>query len=330
MRTLFTQPVDSFRHEALLYAGMDDFLAGTMPFLLGGIEAGEAVLVVESAAKISLLRAELGGDGDSVMFADMSVVGANPARIIPAWRDFVTENGGGGRRLRGIGEPIWKERAPVQLIECQRHESLLNVAFAPGQPWWLLCPYDTEALDPSVIDEARRSHEFVTAGNNVKRSDDYRGLDASGAPFDLPLPEPGPGVQELAFDAGSLVAMRGLVSVNATGAGLSPSRAGELVLAVNEVVTNSLVHGGGKGTLRIWRHATGLTCEVRDPGRFHSPLVDRERPAAGAAGSRGLWLANQLCDLVQIRNFRSGTAVRLHMWLGTPTGHHQHGSTATD
>src|SRR5258706_10032173 len=96
MSANFTQAVDEFRHEALMYAGMADFLAGTVPFIRGGLEAGEPVLVVESAAKIALLRSELGPDARSVVFADMADVGANPARIIPAWRDFVKKNGGEG------------------------------------------------------------------------------------------------------------------------------------------------------------------------------------------------------------------------------------------
>jgi anti-sigma regulatory factor (Ser/Thr protein kinase) len=303
---------------------MADFLAGTVPFVRGGVEAGEPVLVVESAAKIALLRAELGADAKFVYFADMADVGANPARIIPAWRDFVTKHGGAGRRPRGIGEPIWKGRGPAELIECQRHESLLNTAFAGGDPWWLLCPYDTEALDPSVIDEARRSHEFVTDGQTNRRSNDYRGLAESGAPFDAPLPEPNSSVAELAFNGGSLFAVRELVGRISSGAGLPASRIAHLVLAVNEVATNSLVHGGGKGTLRVWQDGAAVTCEIRDTGRFDSPLADRERPAAGAAGPRGLWLANQLCDLVQIRTFANATAVRLHVWLNPPAGPRLH------
>jgi anti-sigma regulatory factor (Ser/Thr protein kinase) len=326
----FTQAVVEFRHEALLYAGIADFLSGTVPFVRGGLEAGEPVLVVESAAKIAMLRAELGRDADLVHFADMAGVGANPARIIPAWRDFVQLHGGAARRLRGIGEPIWKGRGPVELIECQRHESLLNTAFATGDPWWLLCPYDTVALDPAVIDEARRSHPYLTDGSAFRRSHDYRGLDASGAPFDVPLPEPAAHADELAFQAGDLVAVRGLVWSRATGAGLEPSKVADLVLAVNEVATNSLLHGGGKGTLRVWRDVSALTCEIRDLGRFDLPLVDRERPARGAAGPRGLWLANQLCDLVQIRTFATGTAVRLHMWLKAPAVERRHGSHTID
>ena len=323
----FTPPVSEFRHEALLYAGMADVLAGTVPFVRGGVEAGEPVLVVESAAKISRLRAELGSDARSVVFADMADVGANPARIIPAWRDFVTQYGGDGRRLRGIGEPIWNGRSPLELIECQRHESLLNTAFATGDPWWLLCPYDTEAMVPSVIDEARRSHPYVTDGTTFRRSDDYRGLDACSAPFDAPLPAPGANVRELAFDAGSLGEVRGLAGRYAADAGLPSLSVANLVVAVNEVATNSVVHGGGKGWFRIWRDAGALSCEVRDAGRIDKPLVDRELSSADAYGSRGLWLANQLCDLVQIRSLPEGTAVRLHMWLkvrpAQRAAHHQ-------
>lgn len=325
----FTQPVNEFRHEAFMYAGSADFLAGTVPFIRGGLTAGEPVLVVESAGKVAMLRAELGSEAELVHFADMAGVGANPARIIPAWRDFVQQHGGPDRRLRGIGEPIWKERGPAELIECQRHESLLNTAFATGDPWWLLCPYDTVALDPAVIDEARRSHPYVTDGETFRRSNDYRGLEASGAPFDAPLSEPVARAQELAFQAGDLVAVRGLVYRHATGAGLDASKAADLVLAVNEVATNSLLHGGGKGTLRVWRDSSALTCEVRDSGRLESPLIDRERPAPGARGPRGLWLANQLCDLVQIRTFATGSAVRLHMWLKAPSVSH-HSSSSLD
>ena len=36
---------------------------------------------------------------------------------------------------------------------------------------------------------------------------------------------------------------------------------------------------------------------------------------AGDATGRGLWLANQLCNLVQIRSSPEGTTVRLHMRL---------------
>jgi anti-sigma regulatory factor (Ser/Thr protein kinase) len=304
--------VDRFRHEALLYAGWAGFVAGTVPFIRDGVQAGEPVLVVESVDKIEMLRVALGDDADAVLFADMAEVGANPARIIPAWHDFVSRHGAEGRRLRGIGEPIWKGRSADELIECQRHESLLNVAFGHGRPWWLLCPYDTEKLDESVIEEARRSHEFVTERSTMMVSEIFRGLEASGAPFDVPLPEPGTEFGQMTFGPSDLAAVRALVSRHARAAGIE-ARGAELVTALNEVATNSIRHGGGSGTLRVWQEDSTLLCEIRDSGRFDKPLADRERPSQSASAPRGLWLANQLCDLVQIRTLAGGTVVRLHM-----------------
>jgi anti-sigma regulatory factor (Ser/Thr protein kinase) len=308
-------PIERFRHEALLYAGWAEFVAGTVPFIRDGVKAGEPVLVVESIDKIEMLRVALGADAYAVLFADMAEVGSNPARIIPAWHDFVSRHHAGGRRLRGIGEPIWKGRSADELIECQRHESLLNVAFGHGEPWWLLCPYDTEKLDGAVIDEACRSHEFVMEGSDVRRSETFRGLAESGAPFDVPLPDRGTSVGDLAFGPNDLASVRNVVSLHARASGLRDGRAEELMTAVNEVATNSVRHGGGGGSLRIWQEDAAVVCEVRDSGRVSKPLADRERPSAIHTAPRGLWLANQLCDLVQIRNFADGTVVRLHMRL---------------
>jgi len=319
MSTTDIHHADQFRHEALFYANEDQFLGGTVPFIRGGVRAGEPVLVVESAAKIGMLRAALGHDAGAVLFADMAGVGANPARIIPAWQDFVNHHQG-ATRLRGIGEPIWKERTPDELIECQRHESLLNVAFGRGRPWSLLCPYDTETLDAAVIDEARRSHEFVTDGSQAQSSDLFRGLDASGAPFDVPLPERGTALARIRFGAPDLAAVRNLVANQAEAAGLGAMRAAELAIAVNEIATNSIHHGGGRGILTIWLEPSAVICEIGDHGHFDRALVDRERPGKSVAAPRGLWLANQLCDLVQIRSLRDGTVVRLHKRRGTPQG----------
>ena len=82
-----------------------------------------------------------------------------------------------------------------------------------------------------------------------------------------------------------------------------------------EVATNSLRHGGGRGTLRVWREDGALVCEVRDAGRLQNPMAGRERPTPERDGGRGLWMVNQLCDLVQLRSFPDGAAVRVHVYL---------------
>ena len=303
----------TFQHEALLYAGDDEFVAGTVPFVNEGLEADEPVLVVVGPAKIDLLRAELDGGTELVHFVDMNDIGTNPACIIPAWQHFVAEQCSPHRSVRGIGEPVSPERSPAELAECHRHEALLNLAFAGAPAWRLLCPYDTGALDPAVIDEARHNHPWIVEDGVAHESAAYRGLEDAAAPFDAPLPEPAVPPDALPFADGSLRDVRSFVVTHAARAGLSPRRTHDLVLAVNEIATNSVRHGGGRGTLRAWRDGDTLVCDVSDAGRIDDPLAGRERPETGREGGRGLWLANQLCDLVQVRTFATGTVVRLHV-----------------
>jgi anti-sigma regulatory factor (Ser/Thr protein kinase) len=307
------RPSDGYRHEAFFYAGPQEFLHGALSFIREGLAAEDRVLVAVDAAKIDLLRAELDGDADRVHFADMAEVGANPARIIPAWRDFVSNRSAPGRGLRGIGEPIWPGRSPAELVECHRHESLLNLAFADTPAFWLLCPYDTDGLDPALIEEAQRTHPFVMDGGVRRESPGYEGLETAAAPFSTPLPDPPAQVSEFGFDLGTLGALRRFVSRQASGAGLPPARTGELLVAVTEVAGNSVRHAGGRGALRMWQEGDALICEVRDKGRIEDPLVGRERPVPGQESNFGLWLANQFCELVQVRSFAAGSVVRLHV-----------------
>src|ERR1700694_6113640 len=105
--------VEHSRHEAFLYSGGAEFVAGTVPCIRDGVRAGEPVLVVESFEKIQMLQVALGKEAGAVFFADMASVGANPARIIPAWHEFVGRHGASGQQLRGIGEPIWRGGPPA-------------------------------------------------------------------------------------------------------------------------------------------------------------------------------------------------------------------------
>jgi anti-sigma regulatory factor (Ser/Thr protein kinase) len=308
--------VAPFRHEALLYAGEDGFLEGTLPFLRAGLEAGEPMLVAVSRRRIGLLRSELRTDADAVAFLDMAQVGANPARIIPAWQEFVGSRSAPDVPMRGIGEPIWAGRSAVELVECQRHESLLNLAFAGASAFRLLCPYDTTALAPAVLEEAHRSHPHLVQDGVERDSPACRDLAAVAAPFDLPLPEPPPGTEDVPFEPDTLPALRGYVARHAGRCGLSAARAGDLLLATGEIAGNSIRYGGGRGVLQAWEEDGAAIVELRDGGRIADPLAGRRRPAEAQVGGWGMWLANQLCDLVQVRTSAGGTVVRLHMRLG--------------
>jgi anti-sigma regulatory factor (Ser/Thr protein kinase) len=308
---------ESFHHEAFFYADEGDFLEGTSAFIRDGVRAQEPILVVVSARKIDLLRQHLQSDASRVQFADMDGVGLNPARIIPAWADFVLEHG--ERPVRGIGEPIWAERSPAELVECQRHEALLNVAFAGSEGFNLMCPYDTTALGPDVLDEARHSHPFLFRDGARWESSEYRGVAEMAGPFTAPLPEPPRTSVDLEFQAGSLRGLRDQVVREASRAGISDTKVRDMVTAVNEVASNSLRHAGGRGVLRVWQAGDDFICEVSDDGRIDEPLVGRRRPEVGAATGRGLWMVNQLCELVQVRSTTSGTTVRMHFRRQEPS-----------
>jgi len=304
------QAVGRYRHEAFLYSGADEFLSGTTSFIRRAVNAGDPVLVVVSGDKIGLLRERLGAEAAQVDFADMNQVGDNPARIIAAWRAFVAGHEGAGQ-LRGIGEPVHPERSPTELAECQLHEALLNLAFDAATPFWLLCPYDMEALAADVIDDAQRTHPFVARGVERRACGTFRPIDPAD-PFNRPVPpRPAVGVPALSFESGGLRRVRELVAEQAARAGLGAGSAEALVLSVSEVATNSIRHGGGRGELRAWTDGRSLVCEVSDRGHITSPLAGRLRPAPDAGKGAGLWVANQLCDLVQIYSSPRGTTIRL-------------------
>jgi anti-sigma regulatory factor (Ser/Thr protein kinase) len=305
------QTGERFVHEALLYEGEDDFVHRTTEFIDGGLVADEPVFVVVPERKIDLLRDALGPAADAVRFADMAKVGTNPARIISAWQAFLAEHAGSDRSLRGIGEPVFPERSPAELAECERHEALLNLAFADTTSWWLLCPYDVAALDPAVVDAAHRTHPVLQRGAVHRDSRYYQ--DPRGASLPMAGQLPPPPADALVLPFGSLARVRSLVAEHAVDARLSPRRIDDFVLAVNEIATNSLEHGGGQGVATLWRDGPGLVCEIRDAGHITDPLVGRMVPRLEGDGGRGVWLANHLCDLVEVRSSPEGSTIRLRI-----------------
>jgi anti-sigma regulatory factor (Ser/Thr protein kinase) len=115
------------------------------------------------------------------------------------------------------------------------------------------------------------------------------------------------------FGAADLASVRRFAAQHAVTAGLA-DRAADVALVAGELATNSVRHGGGGGTLRLWRQHAALICEVRDRGHVVDPLVGRRRPVDGQVGGRGLWVVNQVCDLVQVRSSPSGTTLRAHIY----------------
>ena len=298
----------AYRHDALFYDGPDEFHISVSAFVDAAVATGAPVLVIASADKIDRLRPS--ADPDLVRLADMGEVGRNPGRIIPTWRAFVDAHP--SATVYGVGEPIPPERPALEIADCQQMEALLNVAFTDADDFWLRCPYDVGALDPAVVEEARRSHPIVVHGDRDEPSATYDGPDGAWTMLDAPLPEPPVTPATFTLRPGQLRQLRAFVAERALGAGLAPHLIDDLVLAANEIASNSLLYAGGGADVRVWSDRT-VVCEISDSGVIKDPLVGRVLPGAEEHDPRGLWIANQLCDFVQVRSSTHGSVVRLHV-----------------
>jgi anti-sigma regulatory factor (Ser/Thr protein kinase) len=304
----------AFRHELYAYRGDSGFLRGAVSFIQDALAADETVLVAVGEDKQGMLRDALDSSDmeRQVSFVDTGALGRNPARLIPAWQEWIAKSVSDGLPVRGISESPWDKATPAERGELRYHEWLLNLTFARSPAWWLLCPYDLSTVEAGELEAARLCHPFQLAdglhGENPSFSDEpFR--------FEELTPACDPN-RTLVYGAGALAAVRGVVSECATSCGLGGARLQELLVAVTEVAANSIRHGGGSGTLRTWGEGDLLVCEFHDGGHISDPLVGRSRPTPDQNGGRGLWLVHQLCDLVQIRSTPAhGTTVRLTMVL---------------
>ncbi|PZG23605.1 ATPase [Micromonospora craterilacus] len=116
-----------------------------------------------------------------------------------------------------------------------------------------------------------------------------------------------------AFDQAQVTELRHSVTSCARAAGLRDERLDDFVLAINELITNAVRHGGGRGWLRLWEEPGQVLCEVSDHGQGISVqrLDDRRRPAPDTAGGWGLWLARELTDAMDVETGPAGTTVRI-------------------
>jgi len=118
---------------------------------------------------------------------------------------------------------------------------------------------------------------------------------------------------EQEFDAGSLYQLRQVAVAHAAAAGMSESRARDVMVVLHELAANAVRHGAGRGRLRMWHAAGVLRCLVEDDGREQG-AGGRPGGARGAAGweslpGHGLWLARLVADQVSVMSGPDGTSV---------------------
>jgi anti-sigma regulatory factor (Ser/Thr protein kinase) len=306
-----------FVHPALLYADDDGYLAGTVPFIRDGLAAGEPVAVAVPGRNLHLIREALGGDAEQVLMRDMTAVGRNPGRIIPTVL-LAFANAHPERRVRIIGEPIWAGRNAIEYPACAQHEALINAAFA-GRAATILCPYNTGLLEPAWLEDAHKTHPVMVDATQRFDSVQFGDPLAVAADFNRPLPEAPAEAATITIDPLALATARRFVAGYANRCGLAADRIAALTVAVTELATNAVEHGGGTGELTVWADDDALVCQVVDSGHLSDPLAGRiPVPADAPGGGRGLLLVHQLCDLVRVHTTPTRTTTRIHLYRRLP------------
>ncbi|WP_229071905.1 ATP-binding protein [Actinoplanes sp. DH11] len=127
-----------------------------------------------------------------------------------------------------------------------------------------------------------------------------------------------PVLLDRSFGQDDITVLRHEVTSRLVSLDLSADRRHGYVLAVNEVITNVVLHAGGNGRLVLRVEDGSVWCVVTDsgPGIPGGYLDTPQAPEAFEVGGRGLWLAHQLCDEVTTATGPIGTSIGLRLSLG--------------
>jgi anti-sigma regulatory factor (Ser/Thr protein kinase) len=300
-------------HQALPYASDEELLSCIEPFAREGIDAGQKVIAITTPRNVGLLREALGARADQVEAVDGATWYRAPMRTLAADHRYVEEHRRWGR-VRVIGEIPWPLDRPAEVRGWTRYQSVVNAALAT-RPVWSICLYDLRVLPASIVVDAERTHPHLMFGRAshpsrtyVEPGDFCRAMDDSE-----PLAPAPPDADDRSFSsAAELSSARRFVETVATRSGMSRNRVLQAVLATNEVATNALRHGGGRGDLRCWIEAGELIVRIEDGGKgLSDPLAGCLPPGTTQVGGFGLWLVRQMGDQVEIRSGAAGATVQL-------------------
>jgi anti-sigma regulatory factor (Ser/Thr protein kinase) len=295
-------------HEALLYRSGEEYGDAVADFARAAAQADEPILAILPPATRPLVESALQSTDADCHFEDMSDRARNPSCLLQIQRDWVQEH---AAPVRMLSEGLWPERRPAEVAEVLRHEALVNLALDDASAK-LLCPYDVEHLEVEALQGARLTHPQVIENGHSGASPDY------GDPAEVwgghRWPQAGPAgvVHEVAF-TGDLQALRQAVKAEPVADSLGSTRRSDLVFVIHEAASNAIRHGDGNCTVRLWKEGPAVVGEVRSRGTRPDALAGRLRPSNQALGGRGLWLINQLCDLVELRSEENETSLRMHL-----------------
>ncbi|MGH2927557.1 MAG: anti-sigma factor RsbA family regulatory protein [Solirubrobacteraceae bacterium] len=298
----------SLEHEAFFYDSERQYVEVLAPLLDEALASGDLAMVVVPDARARALASALGDHASQVQRVAADAWYDHPVATIAAY-DARLRSLPPGRRAVVVGEVEFGERAAHWTI-WTRYEAALNEALR-RYPARIVCPYDRRRLVPSVIEDGHRTHPALLDAGGSRPSGGYvpAGQLAGLLPATVEIPDIEPDVDLPVVALQELWNLRKGVAAAAARAGLGADRVAELTLAVNEVATNALSHGGGPVRLKIWVTAGSLTCVVSDGGPGTDPLTGMAPPAAKSESGYGLWLFRLLFDRSDLRRGEHGFTV---------------------
>jgi anti-sigma regulatory factor (Ser/Thr protein kinase) len=297
-------------HEALLYHGPEDQFAALAQFVQGAREAGEPLLVTMPAEHLARLRGHLADEAGSVDYAEIESIASNPICLMPIIEDWVRHRAPRGR-ARVVCESVWPGRELPETVESLRQEATFNRVWA-DHPVTMLCLYDADALGAMALEGAHRTHPVLVEHGVRRRSATYRSPGGEDPDHQWPLDPPPPGAAKYHL-RDSLRLLREALQADPRIAGLPGERRSDLVLAANEAATNAVQHGDGACAAAVWGDEDRVVVEIRTATPVPDLLSGCRSPDPGAQSGRGLWLINQVCDLVQARSGPTGSVMRMHI-----------------
>jgi anti-sigma regulatory factor (Ser/Thr protein kinase) len=292
-----------------LYERPSDFVTTTVGFIQDGLAAGERVLVVAEPEKWGWLRQELGPDARSVAFVDTAVAYQPQAKATRIVLDFLMD-----RSLGPVGSRVVAEHPTGALTEAEardfmRQEAAANLVYAPYRVS-ILCPYDIAHTDPPVLALCRRTHPELLDGAGATPNPDYTDPRAFVREWTAALPVPADAASLAVEAPGDLALARQFARAQARLAGLSGPRVDEVALAVNELVSNSLLYGAAPRRLSVFVRHQFLVFDVSDAGQGPDPLSACLPPRMDRPGGRGLWIAHLTSDALEFGRAPDGAHVQ--------------------
>ena len=308
-----------FAHTAVCYGTTQELVEEVAPIIHAWLSQGDRVFVNLSADRLAALGAALGADADRVRWSDTHRWAPHPARRLRALHELVEREGRGGAvQLRFVGECAFPSSVPELAEEWVRFDAVLNEALA-GAPVTMVCTYDVQALPEEVAAGVHRTHPILGL-DPVVWSEGYR---RPSELLDLPAALSDPPASAVR-ETGCVEPARARELVREVLAGRGdpgdraapPVQAAEdLAVVATELVTNAWQVGALSIGVWCWHDGAEIGVQVDDDGPgLRDPLAGYRRPAAGVVGGRGLWIARQLADLVEIAPNGLGTSVRARIW----------------